>query len=156
VLHKLRLSIPSSEKNQLIWIRTYTYTWRLLKISIRSSLHWRVISTVPVTQRKYFDYFVFNIVDYGINCGLLRSGACCWALIQTISNARGLDINSPLSTETHAQDLWLHRHQQRDDPNNARVFDNNFASNCGCDSTISIRLRHRQLRRADHAASDKS
>jgi hypothetical protein len=44
---------------------------------------------------KYFDYFVFNIVDYGINCGLLRSGARHRALVQTIGNARGLDINSP-------------------------------------------------------------
>jgi hypothetical protein len=32
---------------------------------------------------------------------LLRSGARCRALAQTIGNARGLDINSPRSTENH-------------------------------------------------------
>jgi hypothetical protein len=46
------------------------------------------------TRRKNFDYF--NIVDYGVNCGLPRSGAHRrHALAQTIDNARGLDINSP-------------------------------------------------------------
>jgi hypothetical protein len=50
----------------------------------------------------------------------------------------------------------LRRHQQRDDPNNARGLDNNFASDRGCDSTTSTRLRHHRLRRADHAALDKS
>jgi hypothetical protein len=28
------------------------------------------------SKEKYFDYFVFNIVDYGVNCGLLCSGVC--------------------------------------------------------------------------------
>jgi hypothetical protein len=56
-------------------------------------------------RKKYFDYFVFNIVDYGVNCGLLRSGARRRALAQTIGNARGLDINSLLSAETHTQNL---------------------------------------------------
>jgi hypothetical protein len=60
---------------------------------------------VDNSEKKYFDYFVFNIVDYGVNCGLLRSGAHRRALGQTIGNARGLDINSPLSMKTHAQDL---------------------------------------------------
>jgi hypothetical protein len=50
---------------------------------------------------KYFDYFVFNIVDYVLPC----SGARRRVLAQTIGNARGLDINSPLSVEAHAQDL---------------------------------------------------
>jgi hypothetical protein len=50
---------------------------------------------------KYFDYFVFNIFDYSVNCGLPRSGARRRALAQTIGNARGLDINSPLSAEAH-------------------------------------------------------
>jgi hypothetical protein len=114
------------------------------------------------TRRKYFDYFVFKIV----NCDLFRSGARRHALAQTIGNARGLDINSPLSAEAHTQDLRLHRHQQRDDPNNARGLDNNFASDRGCDSTTSTRLRLRlprllrlqlrRLRRAIHAAPDKS
>jgi hypothetical protein len=49
--------------------------------------------------KKYFDYFGFKIVDYGVNCGLPRSGARCRALAQTIGNARGLDINSPRSTK---------------------------------------------------------
>jgi hypothetical protein len=44
---------------------------------------------------KYFDYFVFNIVGYG----LPRSGARRRALAQTISNAWGLDINSSRSAE---------------------------------------------------------
>jgi hypothetical protein len=40
---------------------------------------------------KYFDYFVFNIIDYiRFDCGL---------------HARGLDIISPLCVEAHAQDL---------------------------------------------------
>jgi hypothetical protein len=88
-------------------------------------------------KEKYFDYLVFNIVDYVyVDCGLLRSGAHHRrALAQTIGNARGLDINSPLSAEAHTQDLRLHRHQQRDDPNSARGLDNNFAFDRGCDST---------------------
>jgi hypothetical protein len=106
---------------------------------------------------KYFDYFVFNIVDYiCVNCGSPRSGARQRALAQTIGNARGLDINSPRSAENHPQDLRFHQHQQRDDPNNARGLDNIFASDRECDSTTTTRLRHRRLRRADHAASDKS
>jgi hypothetical protein len=117
---------------------------------------------------KYFDYFVFNIVDYGVNCGFLRSGAHRRALAQTIGNARGLDINSPRSAEAHTQDLRFRRHQQHNDPNSARGLDNNFASDRGCDSTTSTRLPlHPRLRqqldyvivdysRADHAAPDKS
>jgi hypothetical protein len=100
--------------------------------------------TARTTQRekKYFNYFVFNIVD----CGLLRSGARHYALAQTIGNARGLDINSPRSAEAHTQDLRFRRHQQRDDPNNGRGLDNNFASDRDCDSTTITRLRHRRLR----------
>jgi hypothetical protein len=96
--------------------------------------------------------FVFNIVD----CGLLRSRARRRALAQTIGNARGLDINSPRSAENNPQDLRFRRHQQRDDPNNARGLDNNFAFDRDYDSTITTRLRHRRLHHADHAASDKS
>jgi hypothetical protein len=108
-------------------------------------------------KEKYLDYFVFNIVDYiCFNCGLLRSGARRRALAQTIGNARGLDINLPLSVENHPQDLRLHRYQQRDDPSNAQGLDNNFASDRDCDSTITTRLRHRRPRRADHATPDKS
>jgi hypothetical protein len=54
---------------------------------------------------KYCDYFAFNIVDCSVNCGLSHSGACRRALAQTIGNARELDIISPLSVETHIQDL---------------------------------------------------
>jgi hypothetical protein len=98
---------------------------------------------------KKFDYFVFKIVDYiCVNCGLLCSGARHDALAQTIGNARGLDINSPRSAENHPQDLRFHRHQQRNNPNNARGLDDNFASDRDCDSTITTRLRHRRLRRA--------
>jgi hypothetical protein len=43
------------------------------------------------SKKKKIDYVVFNIVDYG----LPRSGARRRALAQTISDARGLDINSP-------------------------------------------------------------
>jgi hypothetical protein len=34
------------------------------------------ISTTLLRQsgEKYFDYFAFNIIDYGVNSGLLRSG----------------------------------------------------------------------------------
>jgi hypothetical protein len=106
---------------------------------------------------KYFDYFIFNMVDYiYINCGLIRLGARRRAPVQTIGNARGLDINSSLSVENHPQDLRFHRHQQRDDPNNARGLDNNFASDRGCDSTTATRLRHHRLRRADRGAPNKS
>jgi hypothetical protein len=55
-----------------------------------------------------------------------------------------------------SQDLRFHRRQQRDDPNSARGLDNNFASDRGCDSTTTTRLRLRQLRRADHVAPYKS
>jgi hypothetical protein len=46
---------------------------------------------------KKIDYFVFNI----INCGLPHLGTHHRTLVQTIDNARGLDINSPLSAEAH-------------------------------------------------------
>jgi hypothetical protein len=111
---------------------------------------------IRTIRRKYFDYFTFNIVDCGVNCGLIRLGARRRALAQTIGNARGLDINSPLSVEAHTQDLQFRRYQQRDDPNNARGLDNNFASDRDCDSTTTTRLRHRRLRRADYAGPDKS
>jgi hypothetical protein len=85
---------------------------------------------------KYFDYFVFHIVDYiCANCGSPRSGARQRALAQTIGNARGLDINSPWSAENHPQDPRLHQHQQHSDPNNARGLDNSFASDRDYDST---------------------
>jgi hypothetical protein len=110
---------------------------------------------------KYFDYFVFNIVDYGVNYDLIRSGACHRALAQTIGNARGLDINSPRSAEDHPQDLRFRRHQQRDDPSDARGLDNNFASDRDYDSATATRLRlrlplHHRLRRNNHTAPDKS
>jgi hypothetical protein len=98
---------------------------------ILSSLHRRVGRLRRTTEENIFDYFVFNIVDFGVNYDLPRSGARRRVLAQTIGNARGLDINSPLSAETHAQDLRFHRHQQRDDPNNARGLDDNFASDRG-------------------------
>jgi hypothetical protein len=85
-----------------------------------------------------------------------RSGARRRALAQIIGNARRLDINSPWSAETHSQDLRFHRHQQHGDLNNARGLNSNFASDRDCDSTTITRLRHRRLRRADHAAPDKS
>jgi hypothetical protein len=113
----------------------------------------RNISTTLLGQleEKYVDYFVFNIVDCGVNCGLPRSGAHRRALAQTIGDARGLDINSPRNAKNHHQDLRFRRHQQRNDPNNARGLNNNFASDRGCDSTTATRLRH-----ADRAAPDKS
>jgi hypothetical protein len=95
-------------------------------------------------KEQYFDYFVFNIIDYiCVDYGLPRSGAHRQAPAQTIGNARGLDINLPRNAETHAQDLQFHRHQQRDDPNSVRGLDNNFASDHDCDSTTTTRLRHR-------------
>jgi hypothetical protein len=106
---------------------------------------------------KYFDYFIFNIIDYiYVGCALPRSRARRRALAQTIGNARGLDINSPLSAEAHTQDLRFRRHQQHGDPNSSRGLDNNFTFDRGCDSTITTRLRHRRLRRADRGAPDKS
>jgi hypothetical protein len=77
---------------------------------------------------------------------LATLGARRRTLAQTIGNVRGLDINSPLSTEVHTEDLRFRRHQQRDDPNNARGLDNNFASDRGCDSTTTYLPPHRRLR----------
>jgi hypothetical protein len=91
-----------------------------------------------------------------VDSGLLCSEDRRHTLAQTIGNARGIDINSPLSAEAHTQDLRFRRHQQHDDPNSARGLDNNFAFDRDCDSTTIIRLRHRRLHRADHAAPDKS
>jgi hypothetical protein len=83
------------------------------------------------------------IVDYiRVDCGSPRSGAHRCALAQTIDNARGLDINLPLSAENHPQDLRFHQHQQHGNPNSARGLDNNSASDRGCDSTTTTRLRH--------------
>jgi hypothetical protein len=76
---------------------------RRKRIDLSSNQHlWKIISITPLGQpgEKYFDYFAFKIV----NCGLPRSGAHRRALAQTIGNGRGLDINSPLSAKTHAQD----------------------------------------------------
>jgi hypothetical protein len=54
------------------------------------------------TRKKYFDYFI----DYiRVNYSLPRLGARRRTLAQTIGNARGLDINSPLSAGAHTQDL---------------------------------------------------
>jgi hypothetical protein len=127
-----------------------TFTWRIKTKKINHQ-------AVRTTRRKYFDYFIFNIVDYirfGYASPLL--GARRHTLAQTIGNAWGLDINSPLSAENHFQDLQFHRYQQCDDPNNARGLDNNFASDRGYDSTTTTRLRHRRLRRADYATPIKA
>jgi hypothetical protein len=113
---------------------------------------WKIISTTPLEQlkEKYFDYF--KIVDSGLS----RSGARHRAPAKTIGNARRLDINLPRSAENHPQDLRFRRHQQHNDPNSARGLDNNFVSDRHYDSTTTTRLHHRRLRRADHAAPDKS
>jgi hypothetical protein len=58
---------------------------------------------IRTIRRKYFDYFTFNIVDCGVNCGLIRSGARRRGLVQTIGNVQGLDINSPRSAEITLQ-----------------------------------------------------
>jgi hypothetical protein len=50
-------------------------------------------------EENIFDYFIFNIVDFGVNYDLPRSGACRRVLMQTIGNAQGLDINSPRSAK---------------------------------------------------------
>jgi hypothetical protein len=133
--------------NKLIKSRREEYYVYIFRMSLQVSqrFHRRITRTARTTRKKYFDYFVFNIVDYNVNCGLPRSGARHRAIAQAIGIARGLDINSPRSAENH---LRFRRHQQRDDPDNARGLDNNFASDRGCDSTTIHRLRHRRLRRA--------
>jgi hypothetical protein len=113
-------------------------------------------TTTTDNSKKKFDYFVFNIVDYGVNYGLSRSEARRHAFAQTIDNAWGLDINSLRSTEKYAQDLRFCRHQQHDDLNSARGLDSNFTFDHDCDSTTITRLCHRRLCPADHAAPDKS
>jgi hypothetical protein len=60
-------------------------------------------------RRKYFDYFVFNIVDSSSP----RPGARHRALAQTINNARGLDIASPLRFHQHRHSQATRRSQQR-------------------------------------------
>jgi hypothetical protein len=60
-----------------------------------------LLGLIGQLEGKYFDYFVFNIV----NCDLLRSGARHHALMKTIGNAWGFDINSPRSAENHPKDL---------------------------------------------------
>jgi hypothetical protein len=71
-----------------------------LKENISTTIARRL--TARTTRRKkYFDYFVFKIVE----CGLPCSGARHHALAQTINNTRGFDINLPLSAENHLQDL---------------------------------------------------
>jgi hypothetical protein len=56
------------------------------------------------------ELFEKKIIGYIVDRGLSRSGARHHALVQTIGNARGLDINSPLSAKAHTQDLRFHRH----------------------------------------------
>jgi hypothetical protein len=140
---------------------------RGVKQIIRSSPREKKVKNVLNQERKSIKqparlrtiFRARSIVDYiCVNYGLPRSGARHRALAQTIGNARGLDINSPRSAENHSQDLRFRRHQQRDNPNNARGLNNNFASDRGCDSTTATRLHLRllRLRCADHAAHDKS
>jgi hypothetical protein len=169
---RVLLLVPTEGKKEPSWIqllpsarirfqkkrkkgkRSHLSEYYFTSVSSYTSLRKQRLLKQP--GEKYFDYFVFNIIDYGVNCGLLRSGARHRALAQTIGNARGLDINSPLSTKTHTQDLRFRRYQQHGDHDNARGLDNNFASDRGYDSTTTTRLRHRRLQRADHAAPDKS
>jgi hypothetical protein len=73
---------------------------RLLRLQYR-----RLHQLSGQLEEKYFDYFFFNIIDYDVNCGLIRSGARRRALVQTIGNAWGLDINSSRSAENQPQDL---------------------------------------------------
>jgi hypothetical protein len=155
-----KVAIQYSKTREGKKIATYGRT-RLLKTSNKSEAvcAGKLQGLYGQHEEKYFDYFVFNIVDCGVNCGLLRSGAYRRVRAQPaqpIGKARGLDINSPLSAENHPQDLQFRRHQQHDNLNNARGLDNNFASDLGYDSTTTTRLRHRRVRRADHAAPDKS
>jgi hypothetical protein len=61
--------------------------------NISTTTAWRL--TTRTTWRKYFDYFVFSIVDYiYVNCGLLRSGARRRALMK-------LSAMLGASTSTH-------------------------------------------------------
>jgi hypothetical protein len=102
------------EKQQATSIYVHTY---LLEKGSESAV-------LGQSGEKYFDYFVFNIVDCGSAmlggstsprpCDFVdisntaiqqHSGARRCTFTQTIGNARGLDINSPLSAEAHTQDL---------------------------------------------------
>jgi hypothetical protein len=147
LLPSARIRFQKKKKGKRSHLSEYYFT----SVSSYTSLRKQRLLEQP--GEKYFDYFVFNIVDYGVNCGLLCSGVRRRALAQTLSNDRGLDINSPLSAENHPQDLQFRRHQQRDNPTSARGFNNNSASDRGCGSTTTTRLRQRRLRRADYASS---
>jgi hypothetical protein len=128
---------PSS--NQLVYAQYFGHKdfasalWAIYRITRRK---W-------TTRRKIF--WLLRLQDHRL-CSP-RSGARHRALAQTISNARGLDINSPRNAKNYPQDLRFHQYQQHDDPNNARGLDNNFVSDRGCDSTIITRLPlHHRLR----------
>jgi hypothetical protein len=72
-------------------LEAYVHTYLLEKGSESAVDYSGALSAiVQTTRRKYFDYFVFNIVDYiSVNSGLLHSGARRRALAQIIGNARG-------------------------------------------------------------------
>jgi hypothetical protein len=115
--------------------------------------------------QKYFDYSsdcsdnlkkkILRLQLRGLRLAMLGGSlSCTHANYQQCSGAR--HHLAPECAEDHPQDLRFRRHQQCDDPNNARGLDNSFASDRGYDFTTATRLRHRRLRRVDHAALDKS
>jgi hypothetical protein len=106
-------------------------------------------------EKKYFDYFIFNIVD-----------CACYARELVAAHSRKLSATLRGSTSTRPgvrkiilkvyDFVDISTHKQHDDPNNARGLDNNFASDRDCDSTTTTRLHYRRLRRADRGATNKS
>jgi hypothetical protein len=107
---------------------------------------------------KYFDYLVFNIVDYGVNCGLLRSGARRRALAQAIGIARG-----STSTRPGVWKITLKSCNFVDISNTA--IPTTFGGSTTTSPPIMVEILRQQLDyiyvyfdfdRADHAAPDKS
>jgi hypothetical protein len=134
---------------------SYIFLERGLQVS--PIYHRRVTKAPRIIRRKYFDYFVFNIVDCGVNYGLSCSEARrrrTRANYRQRSGARhqlapecGSSYSRPTISST----------SERDNLNSARGLDNNFTSDRDCDSTTTTRLpRHHRLRRVNHGAPDKS
>jgi hypothetical protein len=124
----------------------------------------RITKAIRITRReKYFDYFVFKIVDY--IAPLRVSAVPCYARGLAVAHSRKLSatVGGSISTRPGVRKITLKTCdfidiKQRDDLNSARGLDNNFASDRGCDSTRATRLHLRllQLRRANDGAPDKS
>jgi hypothetical protein len=102
----LQLNVPRLEENISLYVRIVP---KFMKTSNKSAVCRQDCSEnskkIDNSEKNILTTSSSNIIDYSVNYGLSRSGARHRALVQTNGTARGLGINSPLSAETHAQDL---------------------------------------------------